>query len=112
MKPPNAAPCYAAYYKSLAEVAREKGYALAVHGSLQNDLDLIAVPWVENAAPREELVEAIRAMCGGLLVSEVRVDGRKPHGGTRQVSPSGFPAGVGGQPHVWAPGITGQSIGR
>src|ERR1700733_1051695 len=37
-------------YKSIIPVlraeARECGYGLGVHGSLQRDLDLIAVPWV------------------------------------------------------------------
>lgn len=35
------------------------GYALAVHGSLSNDIDIIAVPWTENASNIEALVEAI-----------------------------------------------------
>lgn len=49
----------------LVEVAREHGYALAVHGSMGRDLDLIACPWVESAADPLELVEAIRARVGG-----------------------------------------------
>lgn len=41
-------------------VARRGGYAIAVHGSLQKDLDLIAVPWTDEASgPAEELVESI-----------------------------------------------------
>jgi hypothetical protein len=42
-------------------VARSKGYALAVHGSLARDIDLVAVPWVEEAASAAELAEAVRA---------------------------------------------------
>jgi hypothetical protein len=34
---------------ALREVARRFGYALAVHGSLEWDIDLVAVPWCENA---------------------------------------------------------------
>ncbi len=37
-------------YPQLVEEARRHGYALAPHGSLQRDLDLIAVPWSEEAA--------------------------------------------------------------
>lgn len=36
-------------------IAREHGYAVAVHGSLrrERDIDLLAAPWVKNAhAPR------------------------------------------------------------
>lgn len=35
--------------------ARECGYAIAVHGSMQRDLDLIAVPWTEQACSAAEL---------------------------------------------------------
>jgi hypothetical protein len=35
----------------LREVARSKGYVLAVHGTLIRDIDLVACPWIENAAP-------------------------------------------------------------
>lgn len=46
-------------------VARECGYALAVHGSQMRDLDLIAVPWVAEAEPAEVLAERIRAAVKG-----------------------------------------------
>lgn len=45
---PSYAPIYAAaLYPELAVLFRKHGYALAVHGSLARDMDLIAVPWVE-----------------------------------------------------------------
>ena len=33
----------------LRKTARRYGYALGVHGSLERDIDLIAVPWVDDA---------------------------------------------------------------
>jgi hypothetical protein len=39
--------------------ARTKGYALAVHGSLRRDVDLIAAPWTADAAPPRELAHHI-----------------------------------------------------
>lgn len=39
--------------------AKACGYALAVHGSLKRDIDLIAVPWVEEAVAPEELLTVI-----------------------------------------------------
>ncbi|HEV3342608.1 MAG TPA: hypothetical protein VG125_19705 [Pirellulales bacterium] len=39
--------------------ARRLGYALAVHGSLLRDIDLLACPWTEGAAPGAELAKAI-----------------------------------------------------
>lgn len=46
----------------LRAVAKAKGYALATHGSMARDIDLVAVPWREHdVAPAFDLVEAIRA---------------------------------------------------
>jgi hypothetical protein len=45
----------------LRAVARQHGYALAVHGSLARDIDLIAVPWCPSVSAAAELVEAIRS---------------------------------------------------
>jgi hypothetical protein len=64
-------------------LAREVGYAIGVHGSLQNDLDLIAAPWTEEAVSPKELIEHL---CKALVFNDqpARVVGdfheRKPHG--------------------------------
>ena len=76
-------PAYAAMYPYFARTAREYGYALAIHGTMGRDLDLIAVPWVESARPAGELVEAIRESARGWLAEGS--DGplqetQKPHG--------------------------------
>lgn len=71
------------------EAAREHGYAIAIHGSLRRDIDLIAAPWVEDASPAEVLVEAVRQAVHGFIVdadlpeSGARVERnpeQKPHG--------------------------------
>lgn len=56
---PSYAPVYAALYPELAELARKHGYALAIHGSLQRDFDLIAVPWIENPSYPREVIDDI-----------------------------------------------------
>lgn len=53
------APIYANLYPAMVQVAREHGYALAVHGSMKRDLDVIAVPWIENPSSPAKLVEAL-----------------------------------------------------
>lgn len=58
-------------------VAREHGYAVGVHGSITRDLDLIAVPWVEECSPAEKLVEALEAE---LHLVATRKNVEKPHG--------------------------------
>lgn len=62
---------YLTVLPGLVQVAREHGYALAVHGSLARDLDLIACPWTDDAAPAEYLVETLREKVGGCLQSLV-----------------------------------------
>lgn len=61
MKEPTSAPAYVGLYPVLCEAARAKGYALAVHGSVARDFDLIAVPWTDEAVSAEELIRAIVA---------------------------------------------------
>lgn len=75
---------------ALREVARQHGYALAVHGSLERDIDLIAIPWRDNATSVESLIEQFfavaKAVLGYVHWSGVASDGprpeptRKPHG--------------------------------
>jgi hypothetical protein len=48
-----------AFIERVREIAREHGYALAVHGSLQRDLDLIAAPWTPEAVSAQHLVDEI-----------------------------------------------------
>lgn len=61
MKPPTRAPFYAAMYHGLCETARSLGYALAIHGTVTSDLDLIACPWIDAAVSAEELRNALMA---------------------------------------------------
>lgn len=80
--------CYAVLYPALVAVARSKGYALSVHGSMTRDFDLIAVPWVPEAAEAEELIMALKAECGGVfttvymdeICSTTKQATAKPHG--------------------------------
>lgn len=59
MKPANLAPVYVGIYPGLAELCRANGYALAVHGSVGKDFDLIAIPWAESVVSPGELIKAI-----------------------------------------------------
>lgn len=69
-----------AFLPGIVKVARERGYALTVHGSLARDFDFVAVPWIEDACPAEELAEAIRARCGGIPDGKEVEPVVKPHG--------------------------------
>lgn len=48
---PNYGPVYAAaLYPDLCPIFHRHGYALAVHGSLARDFDLVAVPWADTVS--------------------------------------------------------------
>lgn len=58
-------------------VAKTCGYAIGVHGSQKRDLDLIAVPWTEQACSADDLVGTLEQELG-LVCTRRAVE--KPHG--------------------------------
>lgn len=65
----------------LREVARRHGYALAVHGSLAYDIDLIACPWTATATSPEVLAIAIQDAVSAINgISMMEGPDTKPHG--------------------------------
>lgn len=51
---------YACMWDDFRQAAMNKGWALALHGSLSSDMDIMAMPWVENASPVWDLVFALK----------------------------------------------------
>lgn len=64
MKDPTRAPFYACLYHGLCGIARQNGYALAIHGTVTSDLDLVAIPWTEEAVGPVELRDALMKHIG------------------------------------------------
>jgi hypothetical protein len=68
------------------EVARQRGYAIGVHGSLARDIDLIACPWAFNACDPKDLADALFKVADVVLYThreEGKQDGKpglKPFG--------------------------------
>ncbi|SPU44280.1 hypothetical protein [Brevundimonas diminuta] len=50
-------------------LAREVGYAIGVHGTMERDLDLIAAPWVAEAVTPLELAQHIASALGGNVLA-------------------------------------------
>ncbi len=71
MKDATPAPMFACLYPGLCDVSRRLGYALAIHGSVVTDLDLIAVPWIDTAVPAEELMQALMHHLGAMNYREL-----------------------------------------
>ncbi len=73
---------YASMYEDIRELAISLGWAVALHGSLKADMDIMAMPWVDNAVEFETLISAI---CGlfedNQLAQQYSIDYiNKPHG--------------------------------
>lgn len=63
---------------ALRHVAYRCGYALAVHGSLKTDIDLIAAPWRDAAISADSLVEKLRA-CVEVVIGTARMREADPN---------------------------------
>lgn len=46
-------------YPRIVDLGKALGYAMALHGSLQRDLDIVAVPWTDTVADPLVLIQAI-----------------------------------------------------
>lgn len=63
------------------EIALKHGWAVGVHGSLVRDIDLIAVPWTEEASYTWTLFEELRDKVGDNRTGDSTLgDPSKPHG--------------------------------
>lgn len=65
---------YAYYFYELKEIALKYGYNLVLHGSLNRDLDLIAIPWQETLGNYDEMIEEFAWAIGGSLMYANGVD--------------------------------------
>lgn len=51
---------YAAMWNDFRQAAMDQGWTLALHGSLANDMDIMAMPWIEGAAPVWDMLFALK----------------------------------------------------
>ncbi|MBL3522815.1 hypothetical protein IM876_09080 [Serratia plymuthica] len=77
MKPANFAPVYCSLYPALAEIARKHGYAMAIHGTMARDFDLICIPWIDEPSLPQAVVDEITAT---YATTDITNPGFKPHG--------------------------------
>lgn len=73
---------YAAMWDDIRQCAMDCGWAVALHGSLNSDMDIMAMPWVQEASSFEFLVKEITKLFSGNRLSEsYRITyGEKAHG--------------------------------
>ena len=58
---------YAWMIPYITRIGRRHGYAIAVHGSMGRDLDLVAIPWVPDANSAEALVSDVAKLTNGRI---------------------------------------------
>lgn len=75
---------YASIWDDLRNAAMDNGWALGLHGSLANDMDIMAMPWVEDAKPVEEMIKALSDCFTESIFKEHHLvpDTAKPNGRT------------------------------
>ena len=56
---------YACMWDDFRQAAMDCGWALGLHGSLNSDMDIMAMPWIENAMTADEMISHIISTCFG-----------------------------------------------
>ena len=74
-------------YPGLCEIFHANGYALACHGSLARDLDLIAIPWAESVSTPAEVLDEVTQKYAVRLIGD---PGQKPWGRIAYTLSCGF----------------------
>lgn len=62
---------YAQCYHKLQSIARELGYNLLIHGSMDRDMDLVAVPWIDEPKSHLDLLQSFNMFLNGVTCATV-----------------------------------------
>jgi len=73
---------YAVYFPPLKQIAFKYGYNLVIHGSMNRDMDLIAIPWADELRQHLEMITEMSEFVGGKIMinDDNRLFSDKPHG--------------------------------
>lgn len=66
------APFYAVIYAKLDRIVNRFGWGLSIHGTMVRDLDLVLIPWTEDAEQEDKVIDAIRLFIDGTYVTNAR----------------------------------------
>ena len=72
---------YAAMWDDIRECAMDCGWAVALHGSLRSDMDIMAMPWTEDAIKFTDMIDKIVELFDGNNLSKnfLITYAEKPH---------------------------------
>lgn len=72
------------YYHAVLKIAKhigmEKGYAIAVHGSMTRDLDIVAIPWQTGCSTPRQFADSLKNVTGGGKIGFYDKDQKSIHG--------------------------------
>lgn len=78
VKPIHAKPSlFAFYFEVIKEIGLKYGYNIVLHGSMNRDLDLIAIPWNEIIGDKVLMIEEIAETLGGNILIESEDDKKR-----------------------------------
>ena len=61
---------YAICYHEMKLIAHNCGYNLVLHGSLNRDMDLIAIPWIEDVEEPDFMINLFAKYLGGSIMEQ------------------------------------------
>lgn len=72
---------YASIWNDIRQCAMDCGWALALHGSLVSDMDIMAMPWVDDSTSFRVLIDKISKLFSGNMMAETYfiTYNKKPH---------------------------------
>lgn len=70
---------YACMWNDFRQAAMDCGWALGLHGSLASDMDIMAMPWTENATSADDMIKYMIGKCfyGNRMAEFAKHDGIK-----------------------------------
>ena len=74
------APYYAILFMKLDRVVQRFGWALTLHGTMARDLDLVLIPWTDDAEHEDKVIDAVRIFVEGKYVVNSRKRNEKKMG--------------------------------
>lgn len=74
---------YTVLWPSFRKAALDLGWTLALHGSMASDMDIMAMPWTEDAKDESDLISALQECIDSTVWKDnnlKRPPNAKPHG--------------------------------
>jgi len=65
-------PYYSIIYAQLDRIVQRFGWALTLHGSMSRDMDIVLIPWTEDAEHEDKVIDAIKIFVEGKHITAMR----------------------------------------